>query len=121
MLEKCPKRSGVADREFCQEFDYMSDQGHSLKGPRFVITAEGDVHGEDSPENRELVRRIHACVNACDGISIEELESGIVEDMRQVITQVVPLLKTHNEMKKQLTGPQTFVADQNPARNTVRS
>ena len=75
----------------------MGDSPHFLKtshvASHFVITHEGSLHGEDTAENREIVRRIHACVNACEGISIEELERGIVQDMRRVIGQVAPLLK----------------------------
>ena len=61
--------------------------------PQFVVTVEGDVLGEDNVENRDIVRRIHACVNACEGISTEELERGIVQDMRRVIAGVIPLLE----------------------------
>ncbi len=61
--------------------------------PRFILTVQGDVLGEDTPENRELVRRIHACVNACEGIPTEELERGIIQDMCNVIEQVIPLLQ----------------------------
>lgn len=64
--------------------------------PHFLLTHEGELHGEDTDENREIVRRIHACVNACDGISTEELEKGIIADMRRVLAQVVPVLEEHN-------------------------
>lgn len=71
----------------------MSAQSEYHHTPHFVLSCEGELHGEDTPENREIVRRIHACVSACEGISTEELERGIVQDMRQVIGQVVPLLQ----------------------------
>jgi hypothetical protein len=74
----------------------MSADEQHLKGPHFVVTAAGDIHGDDTRENREIVRRIHACVSACEGISTEELEKGIVADMRRVIAQVVPLLQERN-------------------------
>ena len=61
--------------------------------PRFVVTSDGDLYGHETPENRELVRRIHACFVACEGISTEELESGVISEMRRVIAQVLPLLK----------------------------
>lgn len=61
--------------------------------PRFVLTMNGELHGNNSPENREIVRRIHACVAACEGISTEELERGIIGEMRQVLNDVVPLLE----------------------------
>lgn len=64
-----------------------------FQGPHFLITAEGSLHGDDTPENRELVRRIHACVNACEGISTEELENGIIQDMCRALQQVIPLLQ----------------------------
>jgi|GEM_PF-1765651 hypothetical protein len=63
---------------------------------QLVITHEGELHGEDTLENREMVRRIHACVNACDGISTEELEQGIVQDMQRVIAEVAPVLYDKN-------------------------
>ncbi|QDT36461.1 hypothetical protein [Stratiformator vulcanicus] len=58
-----------------------------------LITPDGEIYGEDSSANQEIVRRIQACVNACDGITTEELENGIVADMRSVIGQVAPLLE----------------------------
>jgi hypothetical protein len=64
--------------------------------PHFLLTTEGELHGEDTLENREIVRRIHACVNACEGISTEELEKDIIADMRRVLAQVVPVLELHN-------------------------
>lgn len=80
----------------------MSDDVHALKGPHFVLSLEGDIHGEESEQNRELVRRIHACVNACEGISTDELEKGIIQDMKRVIADVVPLLQS--QVKQ---GPRT--------------
>jgi len=68
--------------------------------PHFILTMEGELHGEDSEENREIVRRIHACVNACDGISTEELEKGIVADMRRVLEQVVPVLQQEKRERR---------------------
>ncbi len=60
--------------------------------PQFVISMQGEIFGEDTEENREIVRRIHACVNACEGIPTEELEAGIIRDMRSAIKNVIPLL-----------------------------
>ena len=61
--------------------------------PHFILTHEGDLLGQDTLETREIVRRIHACVSACEGISTDELELGIVADMRRVIAEVVPVLQ----------------------------
>ncbi len=77
----------------------MPDAGHPLKGPHFIVSMEGDVLGEDTPENREIVRRIHACVNACDGISTEELEKGILQDMQRVLSSVIPLLTEKGQVE----------------------
>ena len=58
-----------------------------------IITAHGEIHGESTPASIELARRVKACLNACDGISTEELEAGIVHDMARVLRQVAPLLE----------------------------
>ncbi|MGE3316303.1 MAG: hypothetical protein AB7O26_14400 [Planctomycetaceae bacterium] len=79
----------------------MSANVDSVRGPHFLLSHEGELHGEDNPENRDIVRRIHACVNACEGISTEELESGIVQDMKRVIAQVIPLLQDQNRPQRQ--------------------
>lgn len=71
----------------------MSEQPQESNVPHFLVTTEGELHGEDTPENREIVRRIHACVNACANLTTDELESGVVDRMREVIADVVPLLK----------------------------
>lgn len=70
----------------------MIHRPHSAP-PHFILTMEGELRGEDTEENRDIVRRIHACVNACEGITTEELEKGIIEDMRRVLNDVVPLLQ----------------------------
>lgn len=53
----------------------------------------GEIRGLDTPDNRELARRLRACVNACAGIPTDDLERGIVQDMRRVIGDIVPLLQ----------------------------
>jgi len=70
----------------------MSDRSDAIKCPHFTLTLEGELLGEDTAENREITRRIRACVNACEDLSTEELENGIVRDMRQVISSMAPLL-----------------------------
>jgi len=76
----------------------MTGERQSIQPPHFVISSEGEILGEDTPENQELVRRVVACVNACDGITTEELENGIISDMRRVIAQTAPLLQERSEM-----------------------
>lgn len=92
----------------------MSKNGHRLDGPHFTMSVAGDVYGDDTPENRDIVRRIHACVNACEGISTEELERGIIQDMAQAISQVVPLLQA--EQPSLADTPNTVTA---PAKSSV--
>lgn len=72
----------------------------SKKTPEFILSHEGELHGVDTPEHRELVRRITACVHACEGISTAELEAGIVADMRRVIAEVLPVLQAQHAAKK---------------------
>ncbi|WP_417381330.1 hypothetical protein [Gimesia sp.] len=80
----------------------MTGARQSIQPPHFVISSEGELLGEDTPENQELVRRVVACVNACDGITTEELESGIINDMRSVIAQTAPLLQERSQMTELL-------------------
>lgn len=82
----------------------MTDHAHVLKGPHFLLTSAGELHGEDSEENREFVRRIQACVAACEGISTEELESGIIQDMRRVIATVAPILESNIDDRRRELG-----------------
>jgi len=79
----------------------MNQPVEPLRGPHFIVTGEGNLHGEDSPENREIARRIHACVNACEEISTEELENGIIQDMRRVLAQLVPVLQDRVQQGRQ--------------------
>lgn len=80
----------------------MTGARQSIQPPHFVISSEGEILGEDTPENQELARRVVACVNACDGITTEELESGIIADMRKVISQTAPLLQERSQMTELL-------------------
>lgn len=80
----------------------MTGERQTMQPPHFVISSEGEILGEDTPENQELVRRMVACVNACDGITTEELENGIISDMRRVIAQTAPLLEERSQMTELL-------------------
>ncbi len=80
----------------------MAGERQSVQPPHFVISSEGEILGEDTPENQVLVRRVVACVNACDGITTEELEEGIIADMRKVIAQAAPLLQERSQMTELL-------------------
>ena len=78
----------------------MSNETQKTAQPHFIVTMDGDIHGEDNAQNREIVRRIHACWNACDGIPTAELETGIIQDMRNVISTMIPVL---NQVQKPTT------------------
>jgi hypothetical protein len=71
----------------------MSRPDQTGDEPLLVLTNEGELYGADTPENRQLSRRLKACFLACEGISTEELEQGIVADMRRVISEVEPVLR----------------------------
>jgi hypothetical protein len=75
----------------------MSQTPQPAATPKFILTTQGDLYGEDTPENRETARRIHACFTACEGISTDELERGIVADMRRVIAEVLPVLQDRRD------------------------
>jgi glutamate racemase len=47
----------------------------------------------------EKLRRLQACVTACEGISTAELEDGLIQRMRQALIQVVPLLEEAEQLK----------------------
>lgn len=63
-----------------------------------VMMPDGELHGADTLENRALVRRIHACYHACEGLSTEELEAGIIADMSRIMAQVIPLLQERESL-----------------------
>lgn len=71
----------------------MSSGISSTESLKFVVTPDGELFGRDSEEGRELARRIQACFVACEGIATEELERGIIADMRRVIAGIQPLLR----------------------------
>jgi hypothetical protein len=72
----------------------MNSPGPAIFGPHFVLGTDGSIHGEDTLENRELVRRIEACMRACAEISTEELEAGIIQDMCRAVAGIVPILQS---------------------------
>ncbi|MBX3452606.1 MAG: hypothetical protein KF777_23915 [Planctomycetaceae bacterium] len=71
----------------------MDSERSFRPAPMFVLSTEGELLGVDTPANRDLVRRIEACVAACEGISTEELEAGIITQMRELLAQMVPVLQ----------------------------
>lgn len=88
----------------------MSENVHpTTTGPHFIISTEdGAIHGQESPENLEIVRRIEVCMKACEGISTEDLESGIIQDMRRVLAEVVPVLQEKVSANRQAAPVQSI-------------
>ena len=93
-MKRQTRADGVPERETRRgpNEDRVMSQTPAAEPPRFVLAIDGELYGSDTPENRDLVRRIQACVAAREGISTEELERGVVADMRRVLTDVLPLL-----------------------------
>ena len=69
----------------------MTPPAMFAKSSQITLTSLGEVFGEDTPQNRELARRVRACVNACAGFTTEDLEAGILDQMRGIIAQLAPL------------------------------
>jgi hypothetical protein len=63
---------------------------------QLIVTAAGDVYGPDTPENHDLARRIRACINACEGLTTEDLENGLIRDLCRTVMQVAPLLQAQD-------------------------
>jgi hypothetical protein len=69
----------------------MLEPPRSSTVAQITLTAHGDVYAVDSPQTRELARRVQACVNACAGLSTEDLENGLIDQLREVVKQLAPL------------------------------
>jgi hypothetical protein len=74
----------------------MTQSLPSAQASQITVTIRGDVFGPDTPENRNLARRVRACVNACEGLATEDLEQGVVQQMRQIIRQLAPVAAAIN-------------------------
>ncbi len=52
-------------------------------------------------QDAEMLRRIQACVDACEGISTEELEQGVIQDMQRVLKEVAPIVAEWSQGQQQ--------------------
>ncbi len=75
----------------------MNEPTKPLDPPHFSVTSHaqpaqqsGEMPSAD--QDAQMLRRIQACVDACDGISTEELEEGVVQDMQRVLRDVAPII-----------------------------
>jgi|GEM_PF-3278493 len=50
------------------------------------------------------LRRIRACVTACEGISTAELEGGVIQEMQRALVRVVPLLEEAQRVRARNTS-----------------
>ena len=82
----------------------------SLHSPHFPTAS--DVVEKSAQEllsvdyfDADALRRIKACVIACEGISTIELEGGVIEEMRRTLFRVVPLLEEAQRIKNQGVQP----------------
>ena len=74
----------------------MTPPAMFAKSSQITLTALGEIFAEDTPQNRELARRVRACVNACAGFTTEDLDAGILDQMRAIIEQLAPLAAQAN-------------------------
>jgi hypothetical protein len=92
----------------------MNDATNPLDSPHFTLPPTGPAPqmqqpmGEMpasadavTPDDAAMLRRIQACVNACDGISTQELEEGVVQDMQRVLRDVAPIMAEWSSEQKQ--------------------
>ncbi len=67
-----------------------------------LLTDEGELHGAPTAENQLLARRIQAALVACEGLSTEDLEAGVVKQMCQMMSHVLPLLQERESLMRQM-------------------
>lgn len=99
----------------------MNDATNPLDSPHFTLpptvsaphAQETEAEASANPDDAALLRRIQACVNACEGISTQELEEGVVQDMQRVIRDVAPIIAewSAGQAQKQPQTPQAIARD----------
>ncbi|TWU12363.1 hypothetical protein CA54_11870 [Symmachiella macrocystis] len=74
----------------------MNESTQPLVSPHFALGDTPQPPQVDAQptqaEDAEMLRRIQACVDACEGISTQELEEGVVQDMQRVLREVAPII-----------------------------
>jgi hypothetical protein len=100
----------------------MNDATNPLDSPHFTLPPTGPASQMQQPgsemqasedavtsDDAAKLRRIQACVDACDGISTQELEEGVVQDMQRVLRDVAPIIaewsSEQNQQQPQMTQP----------------
>jgi hypothetical protein len=85
----------------------MNEPTKPMDPPHFSVKPQPSLHQQFSEmptpaQDAQMLRRIQACVDACDGISTEELEEGVVKDMQRVLREVAPIIAEWS--REQQTG-----------------
>lgn len=70
----------------------MNHIAKPLEAPHFRLSSS-EAEPPTEQQDAENLRRIRACVNACETISTEDLEQGVVQDMQRVLQQVAPIVE----------------------------
>ncbi len=74
----------------------MNESTQPLDAPHFAVgSTNRPSQSSEQPtpvQDAAMLRRIQACVDACEGISTEELEDGVVQDMQRVLREVAPII-----------------------------
>jgi len=74
----------------------MNESTQPLVSPHFTLGSTANPSQVDEQpvqaQDAEMLRRIQACVDACEGISTQELEEGVVQDMQRVLREVAPII-----------------------------
>ena len=70
----------------------MSHTTKPVEAPHFRVSSS-KAEPPTEQQDAENLRRIRACVNACETISTEDLERGVVQDMQRVLQQVAPIVE----------------------------
>ena len=67
--------------------------------------------GELTPERLAELRRIVACVNACDGIPTEALESGVVRELIEAATRYLEVMMRESDDDPNCWAEEEFARD----------
>ncbi len=73
----------------------MNQPTKPMDAPHFSVNSQSQPELTELPtaaEDAQMLRRIQACVDACEGISTQELEEGVVQDMQRVLREVAPII-----------------------------
>ena len=86
----------------------MNESSQPIVPPHFSVgtpAPQQPMNEQPTPEqDAQMLRRIQACVDACEGISTEELEQGVVQDMQRVLREVAPIIAEWSREQRANSG-----------------